>query len=99
MKNGTKFTGIFASFMIKLLTPLVLKVQTRATLEQKMMRIKNEKFRTIKKNHDHIKITTLIKQLEFYVLTDYIFNLNIYSILISNTVNKAISNTYFEKIG
>ena len=75
-----------------------MKVQTRATLEQKMMRIKNEKFRTIKKKHDHIKITTLIKQLEFYVPTNYIFDLNMYSILISNTVNKATSNTYFEKI-
>ena len=40
-KSGTKFTGIFASLVIKSLTPLVLKVQTRATLEQKMMPIKN----------------------------------------------------------
>ena len=48
-KSGTKFTGIFASLVIKSLTPLVLKVQTRATLEQKMMPIKNEQFSTIKK--------------------------------------------------
>ena len=37
LKKGTKFTGIFASLVIKLQTPLVLKVQTRATLEQNMM--------------------------------------------------------------
>ena len=39
-KNETKFNGIFAFLDIKLLTPLVLKVQTRTTLEQKMMPIK-----------------------------------------------------------
>ena len=49
LKNGIKFTGIFASLVIKLQTPLLLKVQTRATLGQKMILIKNEQFRTIKK--------------------------------------------------
>ena len=57
MKNGTKFIEIFTSLVIKLQTVLVLKVQTTATLEEKMMPIKNEQFRTIKKkNHDHIVI-------------------------------------------
>ena len=50
-KKETNFTGIFAFLVIKLSTPLVLKVQTRATLEQKMMPIKNKQFHTIKK-HD-----------------------------------------------
>ena len=31
-----------------------MKVQTIATLEQEMMPIKNEHFRTIKKKHDHV---------------------------------------------
>ena len=31
LKNGIKFTGIFAFLVIKLQTPLLLKVQTRAT--------------------------------------------------------------------
>ena len=34
----------------KIVNTLVLKVQTRAMLEQKMIPIKNELFRTIKKN-------------------------------------------------
>ena len=54
MKNGTKFTGIFAFLVIKLLILLVLKVQTIATLEQEMMPMKNEHFRTVKKKHDHV---------------------------------------------
>ena len=53
MKNGTKFTAIFAFLAIKLKIPLVLKVQTRATIEQKMVPINTDKFRTTKK-HDHI---------------------------------------------
>ena len=51
LENGTKFTGIFAFWVIKLLTAVVLKVQTGTTLEQKMIPIKNEQFRTVKK-HD-----------------------------------------------
>ena len=38
LKNGTKFTRTFVFFGDK--TPLVLKVQTRTTLEQKMMPIR-----------------------------------------------------------
>ena len=38
MKNGTKFTRTFAFFGDE--TLLVLKVQTRTTLEQKMMHIR-----------------------------------------------------------
>ena len=53
LKNRTKFTGIFASLVIKLQTPQVLKVQTRATIEQKMIPIKNEQFCNQKK-HDLI---------------------------------------------
>ena len=41
---------MFACLVIKFETPLVLKVETRATLEQKMMPIKNEQVRT--KKHD-----------------------------------------------
>ena len=51
-KAGTKFTEIFAFLAIKFQIPLILKVQTRTTLEQKIMAIKNEQFRTIKKKHD-----------------------------------------------
>ena len=50
LKYGTKFTGIFAYLVIKSRPLLVLKIQTRATLEQKVMPIKNEQFRTIIKN-------------------------------------------------
>ena len=32
-----------------------MKVQTRGRLQQKMMPLKYEQFRTIKKKHDHIK--------------------------------------------
>ena len=57
LKNGIQFTGIFAYLVIKLQTPLVLKVQSRAMLEQMMMPIKNEQFRTIKKKkHDQYPI-------------------------------------------
>ena len=49
MKKRTKFTGIFPFLVIKLETPLVLKVQTRTTLEQRMLLIKNELFCTTKK--------------------------------------------------
>ena len=52
--SGTKFTEIFVFFVLKLWTPLLLKVQTRTTLEQNMMPIKNKQLRTIKK----ITITT-----------------------------------------
>ena len=40
---------MFACLVIKFETPLVLKVETRATLEQKMMPIKTEQLRTIEK--------------------------------------------------
>ena len=39
----------------------MLKVQTRTTLEQKMLPIKNEQFRTTKK-HDHIAINHILKK-------------------------------------
>ena len=62
LKNGTKFTGRFASLVIKLKITLVLKVQTRAKLAQKMMPIKNKQFCTIKKKHDD-HIYAVIKRL------------------------------------
>ena len=60
LKNGTKLTGIFASLMIKLYKSVVFKVQIRATLEQKMMPIKNEQFRTIKKHDNNKNIIIII---------------------------------------
>ena len=47
-KNGIKFTGIFAFLVLKLQILLVLKFQTRATLEQMMLPMENEQVRTIK---------------------------------------------------
>ena len=40
----------------------MLNVQTRATLEQKMMPIKNEQFRTIEKKHDQISVKNYTQQ-------------------------------------
>ena len=56
LKNETKFTGIFASLMIKLETRLVLKVQTRATPEQRMIPIKNEQCGKIKNKNVTLNI-------------------------------------------
>ena len=49
LKNGTIFTRIFAFVLIKLEISLVLKVQTRTTLEQNIIPIKNEENRITKK--------------------------------------------------
>ena len=52
LKNETKFYWNIC-FFGKVINPLVLKVKTRETVDQKMMFIKNVKIRTIKKKHDH----------------------------------------------
>ena len=52
LKNETKFQWNIC-FFGKVINPLVLKAKTRETVDQKMMFIKNEKIRTIKRKHDH----------------------------------------------
>ena len=72
LKNETKFIGIFASLVIKLETPLVLKVQTRATPEQRMMPIKtamryNQKQKRDLKYLHHIKHKLIMEKKLFHI--------------------------------
>ena len=69
MKNGTKFTAIFA---------LVVKVQTRTTLEQKMMPVRNKQFLT-KTNMTLSKFAVLFKPFTIF-LKNKLWTGNIFSL-------------------
>ena len=79
LKSGTKFTGMFTSLVIKLKIPLILKVQTRTTLEQmRNEELKNEKFCTIKKKHDSLHFTfSSNKQYYFNCIMESLFSVKV----------------------
>ena len=91
MKKRTKFTGIFPFLVIKLETPLVLKVQTRTTLEQRMLLIKNYTILYNKKNMIKYKIFLPFLDKFGPKNQDFLLRWNLVPRLIQNFLNSNFS--------